>query len=318
MKLVDKTYKSLNLSTLHAFFVWPTHQMTRPRYTLGHHVLLEALFILLYAVPRLRKLRFILLLLPIAYIFFFMRLPDATPYPYFDMALGNRFGTILLLSSADFLLLRRDPQEEYRSTEDKRDISRLPFHKRLWWALQVWGNPRGVGWTHQVQSGLPSRPTETSRSRFILKLGREVLTSLILYDINKAFLRRNPFFDPRTVDSIASFNGLWGHRGLWRIHAAIGYSFNLRLEMNHTHKIVALGCLLAGFTQPQDWPDLFGPLSDTYTLGGFWGFVRLPTVGDAFLTKSIQKSMACDAQTRPRRTCQSTEQLAWIYPKPSY
>ena len=248
--------------------------MPQPQYTLWYHFLLEALFIVLYALPGLGQLRFAILLLPIAYVVFFMRLPDTTPYPYFDMALGNRFGAILLMASADFLLLRRDPLEEYKALEDKRNIPRLPFHKRLWWAVQVWGNPRGVGWTHEVKSGLPPRPTETSRPRFILKLVREIFTSFVLYDMNKFFLRRNPFFDPRTVDSIASFNGLWGRRALWRIHAAIGYSLNLRMEMNHTHKVLALSCLLAGFTKPQDWPDLFGPLSETYTLGDFWGFVH--------------------------------------------
>ena len=236
--------------------------MLKPQYTLAHHVCLELLFVLTYTIrPSYRKYGFVTVAVPALYAVCFMKLSGATPGAFIDMGLGARLGQILLFSSNDFLL--HNAQKEYRAIGDTRDISSTPFPTRLRWAVQVWANPRGIGWTHEAK-GLPSKPRETSRARFMTSMAIELVLWMSAYDLNKWALRQSPYY--------TQGQRLEGGQLLWRL-SACGYAFGIIIKLGMQRAQLALICMSLGLTEPRDWPQTFGSLKYSYSLATFWGFV---------------------------------------------
>jgi len=239
-----------------------TATMLKPQYSLAHHVCLEILFVLTYTIrPSYRKHGFVAVALPALYALCFTKLTGATPGAFIDMGLGARLGQILLFSSNDFLL--HNAQQEYRAIGDTRDIPSAPFLTRLRWAIQVWANPRGIGWTHEAK-GLPPKTKETSRARFIKDLVVELVLWMAAYDVNKWILRQSPYY--------TQGQKLEGWQSLWRL-SACGYAFNIIIKLGIQRSQLALICSCLGVTEPRDWPQTFGSLKYTYSLATFWGYV---------------------------------------------
>ena len=235
----------------------------KPQFTFLHYACIETISILAYAIPsKYRKLGFLTLAIPVFYVFAFMKTSGVAPVPLGDIGVGTRLVSLVLYASTDFLL--HDAQKEYRPTSNNEDISKKPFLSRLWWAFQVWGNPRGVGWTQEVK-GLPPKPRETFRLRFIGSLLVNLAFALVAHEVNWAIIRRNPYFKQS--------QHVEGWEWLWRI-GTVGYGLNVLIQMQVHAAILAIICLFLGFTEPKDWPPHYRSITDAYTVSRTWRSVK--------------------------------------------
>jgi len=233
------------------------------KFTVGHHLLLESLFVLCYVIDnRYRKFALPALFTSVFYAAFFMSRVGMNPLPLGDLAFGMRAFTMLLFTSTDLVI--RDAQKEYRRIGDKRDVPSLPFRSRLWWAFQLVYNPRGVNWNVEVP-GLPPKPSAKTRGQFAIASLRRLCVLIVLDELNKWVLRANPYF--------TQAQDVQGWQWLWRMYSC-GYAFNtwIELSMNYCWFMAFVSAL--GFTEPSDWPMPFGSITDTYSLAMFWGYVN--------------------------------------------
>lgn len=238
-------------------------EVEKPQFTILHYLCIEAISILSYTIPsQYRNLGFFALAIPAFCIFAFFKTSGVGPVPLADIGIGTRTVSLVLYASTDFLL--HDAQKEYRRTGDSQDISKRPFLARLWWAFQVWGNPRGVGWTQEVR-GLPSKPKETSRLRFIGSMLVKLAVALVAQEINWAVIRRNPFFKRSQHAE--------GWEWLWRL-GTVSYGLNVLIQMQIHVTILAIVCLSLGFTEPKDWPPHYRPITNAYTVSRTWRSVK--------------------------------------------
>ena len=235
--------------------------MANPQYNFGHHALIELFFIFVYTVrnPTRQKLAFLVLCGLVVHALLFRRMVGLTPLPFRDMAAGMRLTTLLVYASNDLLL--HNALKDYRYLGDKRDMATEPFFSRLWWSAQVWANPRGVGWTHELK-GLPPKPAKTTRLRFIVYLVADLLFWLVVYDLHKIILRRNPYYTRE--------QHVEGWQKLWRLHS-FGYGINMMAEVIMCFRLIAIGAIALGLSKPEGWPAPFGSLKDTHSLSSFWG-----------------------------------------------
>ena len=236
--------------------------MAKPQLTMLHYVSIELIYLFAYTVPsRYRKLVFAAIAIPILHVIFFMKIAGTAPFTHIlDIGIGMRLAAILVYAFNDFII--HDAQAQYRHLGDKSDISTRPFLSRLWWSFQVYINPRGVGWTQEL-SGLPPKPTETSRYRFLRFLVLDLIRLFIIWDINGLIMRINPYY---TRDQKAE-----GFERLWRLTYSPGYAINLMIQLTMEQRMGAILCLALGYTRPDEWRPVFGSLKETYTLARFWG-----------------------------------------------
>jgi len=236
--------------------------MAKPQLTFLHYVCIELLPIFAYTVPsRYRKLAFAAIAIPTLYVIFFMKIAGTAPFTHIlDIGIGMRLAAILLYGVNDLII--HDAQAEYRRIGDKTDVSTRPFLSRLWWSFQVYVNPRGVGWTQEL-SGLPPKPKESSRYRFLRFLALDLIRLLIIWDINGLIMRINPYYTRE--------QRVEGFERLWRLTYSPGYAINLMVQISMEQSVVAILCLAMGYTRPDEWRPIFGSLKETYSLAKFWG-----------------------------------------------
>ncbi|THU83555.1 hypothetical protein K435DRAFT_733899 [Dendrothele bispora CBS 962.96] len=168
------------------------------------------------------------------------------------------------LMASDYILLT-DIQREFRQIGQQEPIYNLGIWARFKWTVQLLFSPRGVGWTHEMKSIIPSHPNLTRleflRSRFIslimALIGNDI--AFILTSIDPGFSEHAPPFDEQPV--------------VWRFWATGLFFFRLKSAINVYLLLVALLLVGTGLSEPDVWPDFFGKLSDAYTVRRWWGRV---------------------------------------------
>lgn len=171
---------------------------------------------------------------------------------------------IYIFHASDYILIT-DVQRELRLTDQREPISNAGLLQRLKWGLHLLANHRGVGWTHEPKSVLPSHPNLT-RGQFLasrlLRLAAIVLTS----DVAHIMVRANPFL-AKTAPPFVQQPWPWR---FWSIFL-IAVTQWCGLSIMHTFcSIVFVG---SGLSTPDLWPNTFGKWGDAYTIRRFWGYV---------------------------------------------
>ena len=228
--------------------------------------LLDALCILSYTVkPSSHRWIFFALIASIAiYCVLFTRISLGNE----AWEMGQANYPMIRLFDASTNILLTEPQRELRYVGRKDlEVSKASFSSRFHWGVRLWASPRGVGFTHEPTAHLPSRPKKRTHRGFILSQFRSITVYLILFDLTGIMNRANPYW---TKDAPV----VSGNQRLWRL-ASFGYPLILYSAMTIGHKIVSIISVLAGFSDPQDWPDFFGPLFGAYTVRRVWGYVLL-------------------------------------------
>ena len=168
--------------------------------------------------------------------------------------------TSFFFASVDLILLRKYHRELQPSGQ--KPLSEMPFKDRLWWATNLSGNPRGIGWTHEPTRYLPPRPSST-RVKFILLQLMWMVFYLLQYDISRIFALANPCF-ATGGPSLTAFGWLW--RSTAWLHASLACSM-----MSLLYTAYSIVSVAVGISKPRDWPHLFGSPLDGYTLRNCWG-----------------------------------------------
>ncbi|KAJ7065563.1 membrane bound O-acyl transferase family-domain-containing protein [Mycena amicta] len=174
--------------------------------------------------------------------------------------------------ASDFLLLTDVGRELYRvedgSPRRPRRTQRLdekPLLERLKWALDLFTNARGVGWAHaprHLQIQAQSRAQDNSRAVFVVVQLVRLSGALILLDLATIHARWNPAF--------------CGHLGLvragwvWRVVGTVGWAASAMAGLSLPHLAASIVAVGSGFSQPRDWPPLFGGLEDVASVRTFW------------------------------------------------
>ncbi|KAF5328614.1 hypothetical protein D9619_011579 [Psilocybe cf. subviscida] len=226
-------------------------------------VALEGIVILSYAVkPTLaRRWGFFLLITAIStYILLFYRM-NLEEITVTEVGWSARFIQLILFASSNLLL--SNAQEDLRLVGQKEAITNKPFLQRLWWGVVVWGNPRGVNFTHE--RGNPPKPQHKTRTSFILWQLRSTLFLALIYDVNGMVQRASPYH-AKTIPDVQGLQRLWRLTGF--CHGVAVWSM-LKMEV----KILSIIFVGLGISSPADWPDFGGWILEGWTLRRMWGRV---------------------------------------------
>ncbi|KAF9465459.1 membrane bound O-acyl transferase family-domain-containing protein [Collybia nuda] len=204
-----------------------------------------------------------LLILPIAAIALYLVQFATTDHPIFDYLLGNLIcGN--LVSSIDFILLT-DVQNELRLSGQTGPISRTSLSERLKWAWKLFIGVRGIGWAHEPKHALSIREKNVTRGSFVAKQ----TISLVGYVFT---LRALEVYQHTTGSNYVPkhFSGT-AHSIFETLQLPLLASLTTFAHMSMSY--TSLGALSVGLkiSDPEDWPPLFGALSDAYTIRRFWG-----------------------------------------------
>ncbi|KIM34696.1 hypothetical protein M413DRAFT_126297 [Hebeloma cylindrosporum] len=180
--------------------------------------------------------------------------------------MGQANFPMIRLFDASTNILLTEPQRQLRYIAQKDlEISRASLSSRFRWGVRLWASPRGIGFTHEPTAHLPPRPKQRTRRAFILSQLRSITVYLILFDLTGIMNRANPYWT-KDIPVVS------GNQRVWRL-ASFGYALVLYTSMTIGHKIVSIISVLAGFSEPREWPDFFGSLFDAYTVRRVWGKV---------------------------------------------
>ena len=175
--------------------------------------------------------------------------------------------TVLLLSASDFLVLT-DVQRELRLIGQPKSISDASLSDRLIWAVKLVTGLRGIGWAHEPTAALPPRPIGLTRGQFIVSRVKWLVFYALLFDIGQMLVRHNPSFQG-TAPPMAEQPLLWRSYTMFIFFITstpfLVIGFNL---------IPSLVSVAAGFSEPSEWPHLFGSLFEAYTIHNFWRSVK--------------------------------------------
>jgi hypothetical protein len=205
-----------------------------------------------------------------------------------DFDLGNLvFGWFLVYIS----LVLTSPEKQFWKkdgrtlTPDERmaELEGAGYLKKLAWSFNVWTNPRGIGWSHQVGGLRPAAPEGTT-----------VKYVLFLFSVTQANTRNRSFVARKLAYALGFFITL-DVLHLWykhletssgnpdwtvfsepvpiRILIGLSNQFRIFCEMASMHSLCAALTTAAGMYKPSDWPPLVGRLQNAYSIRRFWGYV---------------------------------------------
>ncbi|OCK85386.1 hypothetical protein K432DRAFT_377736 [Lepidopterella palustris CBS 459.81] len=137
----------------------------------------------------------------------------------------------------------------------------MPFGiEKIRWAIALWMNPRGIGWSHQIKR-VP-RPLYNNNQKWAFILGqlRRFGTAYIVADA--CILFTSTFKFPDVLEHIT-----------WENKTKIGLASGLLIlsswQMQWT--FVSILGVASRLSDPEDWPPFFGAISELATVKAFWG-----------------------------------------------
>lgn len=233
----------------------------RPAFSVPLFAAFQALMVLGYAVQphRYRPLIFI----PIASISYYLIFHTDAGVAGFGIGDGIAAQT---LYAFECLVLMDVQKSLYRIGEKPGQIETTSFSKRLSWSWHLYNSPRGVRWAHEIShipKNTPALDAPEGKKAFILS---RILTTCscvalqgVLFVINSA----NPALVPGAPRLI--------NQSLYiRILSLAGLAIPAYAQINVLHCLTSIICVAAGFSEPVDWPPLFGSPALMYSVQSFW------------------------------------------------
>lgn len=180
---------------------------------------------------------------------------------------------------ADRLYLNVPEEDFHRVSEDgrKENATNLPCAQKLWWATELLGVTRGVGWDWRV-AGIPKAKAQT-RSRFLaLRSIKYIVMYTGLYlagRIAESIRMGWPSVDSaplrESVTAITS-NSIFLHLFIVAGYAITIYSHFGVMTLPLSLICVGLQIGPRGWQKIENWPPNFGSLSAAYSIRRFWGY----------------------------------------------
>jgi hypothetical protein len=229
-------------------------------------VLIQILIITALIIAPTPLYRRVILYGAIAWISLYIITSTTTLYPISDFGLGCVTAARLVMAF-DWVVLTRS-RDELRPLSQRVPTSQLGIVDRVKWATDLSMNIRGIGWNFQI-SGLQT-VVDISRWRFMRNRLRRLLMDYFIIDAIHFIWNSDPItykhtrFDP----SLFSFSGFIDrcHNLVWGVSAClvIDMAFNAGSALSVAIK----------HSNPVDWPEIFGPWGEAYTVRRLWRFVE--------------------------------------------
>ncbi|TFK34580.1 hypothetical protein BDQ12DRAFT_364882 [Crucibulum laeve] len=156
-------------------------------------------------------------------------------------------------------------KDEKREGEDgmKGVFSKKPFLARLKRSFDLLLTSRGIGWAHQP-SALPPAPTCT-RKQFIATRLLRIAFYVVLDAAAQTMTVHNPVLMSTTLTSLVD-HGLY-----YRVLGILGFAGATYARINGLFCFAGILSGIFGFSEPKDWPNLYGGLVGAWSMKKFWG-----------------------------------------------
>ena len=179
-----------------------------------------------------------------------------------DLGLGSAILTQLLIAFDMMFITHPDTLKNFQDSHGGK-ISEQPFKERALWALNLYTNPRGIGWAHESPH-LPSRPSpSTPRWKFV---GVQVIRALLYIMLECIAHVSNASNPGMTTPSVPL-----SHSALrWRALGAVGFGVAGYARISLMHCLLSAGVVACGFSAPERWPSLFGSPLQAWSVQQFW------------------------------------------------
>jgi hypothetical protein len=141
---------------------------------------------------------------------------------------------------------------------------------RIWSALEMTFNPRGINTPWQIRSiphfspffsGKPGRVKFLARQMSIIAWQYLVL-DVLLNDSHERWTKGRHLSHLDVPDGLLSMK---------TVAQMVGSFLVTRLSLDLIHRSLSVFCVATFLSAPHDWPSMFGCMWDTYTLSLFWG-----------------------------------------------
>ncbi|KAJ7690228.1 membrane bound O-acyl transferase family-domain-containing protein, partial [Mycena rosella] len=165
---------------------------------------------------------------------------------------------LILLPAVDVSRARR-----MASNHRRKNIENAPLAQRVRWAMNLFLNPRGVGWAHEPRAALsPPPPPTTPRTAFLARQLAQLFAALLVLDLANLHARRNPAFRLQTGLAAAGLP--------WRVLGTLVWAAGAAATFSLVHSTASIVCVALRVSRPCDWPPLFGSLADMRSVRTFW------------------------------------------------
>ena len=173
---------------------------------------------------------------------------------------------IYLLNASDILLLNDSP-EDFKMHGQKVPATRLSLFERVKWAANLMFSPRAIGWAHGPPPAYLRRRIgqQSSRWAFVMRRVLRALCDIAVSDLASYVIfklsssRNEPYTD------VSAF--------LTRRLAYLALPALVYSGMDTGYCLLSAFAVGFGFWGPQDWPSLYGSISEANTVRHFWGYV---------------------------------------------
>jgi hypothetical protein len=148
---------------------------------------------------------------------------------------------ILYVVTLQKLLCSKPEQAYWRLDRQPAEATRMRFGlKKIYWAVSLWANPRGIGWNYQIKRLRPPTYSNNQKFRFILGQVLSFLQHYLMMEAALLYLSRFPF--PETLDNMT-----------WDKYVLIGAVSSILMfqswQLNWT--TVSILAVATGFSQPE-------------------------------------------------------------------
>lgn len=210
-------------------------------------------------IPRIAQYALFSTILWIAY---YLVTKTTTGDPPVDLAQGSAIATQLMtLADSVFFADPDSLKDIYHGQTGK--ITEAPLKQRMKWALNLYINPRGIGWAHEAPHTPPRVPLSTSRSSFVFRQLRRAVICISLECAAYTLNASNPFMTDKTLLlRNAPFK--------WRALGTAGFALAGYARINWMHCFLSATIVGIGFSIPERWPNLFGSFTSATTVRLVW------------------------------------------------
>ena len=189
-----------------------------------------------------------------------------------DYSLGCNLVT-LTLTFVDRVILSHAEQDFYSISDGAtRDDAGKPkphdfggWRDKLWWSSTLAIGQRGIGWSYQVK-GL-RRGVSRSYPRW--KFAASQLACFVglypLLEVLQSVFQTSNANQARRPGALLE-EPLW-----YQLLMSLAFAFWVFGGLTMAWSLGAAFTTITGLSRPSDWPPLYGPISHTSTLRGFWG-----------------------------------------------
>lgn len=185
-----------------------------------------------------------------------------TGNPAVDLAQGSAIATQLMTAADIIFITHPDNMKDLYHKQAGR-ITEAPLKERVKWTLNLFTNARGIGWAHESPYTPPRVSPSTSRFTFVVRqLRRGVLGIAIectIYLLNAS----NPAMTYSTL-------GLRNSPLIWRALGVAGFAAGGYARINWMNCFLSITVVGLGFSAPERWPNLFGSLSQAWSVKRVW------------------------------------------------